>query len=88
MIVKTLRRMGFLLCGAIAFVLASCQITRTVSTDDAPVAGTTVFDMYVVQSDRDRAFNILFVPDTAYGDMSVLANRNVSMTLRHPGASI
>jgi hypothetical protein len=75
MIVKTLRRMGFLLCGAIAFVLASCQITRTVSTDDAPVAGTTVFDMYVVQSDRDRAFNILFVPDTAYGDMSVLANR-------------
>ena len=72
---NTLSRLGLILFAVSAFVLASCQITRTVSTDDTPASGATVFDMYVVQSDRDRAFNILFVPDTAYGDMSVVANR-------------
>ena len=74
-ILNTLGRLGLILFAASAFVLASCQITRTVSTDDTPASGATVFDMYVLQSDRDRAFNILFVPDAAYGDMSVLASR-------------
>lgn len=72
---RTLRVMGFVLCGAVVLALTGCQIKRSVSADDAPAAGTTVFEMYVVQQNRDRAFNILFVPDTAYGDMSVLANR-------------
>lgn len=58
-----------------ACVLTSCQITRTASTDDTPVSGATVFEMYVVQTDRDRAFNVLFVPDASYGNMAVLANR-------------
>ena len=58
-----------------ACLLASCQITRTVDPNDTPTSGATVFDMYVLQSDRDKAFNILFVPDTAYGSMAVTANR-------------
>ncbi|QYF93553.1 hypothetical protein KY495_23330 [Massilia sp. PAMC28688] len=58
-----------------ASLLVSCKITKTVDPDDPPASGTTVFDMYVLQTDRDKAFNVLFVPDTAYGDMSVLANR-------------
>jgi hypothetical protein len=70
-----LSRLSLLFLAAAACLLASCQISRTVHNDDTPAAGSTVFDMYVVQSDRDRAFNVLFVPDTAYGNMSVLANR-------------
>ncbi len=58
-----------------ACLLMSCQITRTVDPNDMPSSGATVFDLYVVQSDRERAFNVLFVPDAAYGDMSVIANR-------------
>jgi hypothetical protein len=47
-ILNTLRRLGLILFEASAFVLASCQITRTVSTDDTPASGATVFDMYVL----------------------------------------
>lgn len=69
------RRFGLWLCAGLAVVLAGCQISRTVSSDDDPVSGATVYELYVTQLDRDRAFNILFVPDSSYGDQSVLANR-------------
>ncbi|KQZ28199.1 hypothetical protein [Duganella sp. Root1480D1] len=70
-----LNLLGAIFAAIVASLLTGCQITRTVHNDDTPVSGSTVFEMYVVQSDRDRAFNVLFVPDTSYGDMSVLANR-------------
>lgn len=72
---NTFFRLGFVLLALFSCLLASCHITRTVHTDDPAASGATVFDMYVIQSDREAAFNVLFVPDTAYGDMSVLANR-------------
>jgi hypothetical protein len=65
----------FFAAAACLLSFSSCQITRTVGADDPPASGTSVFEMYVVQSDRDRAFNVVFVPDASYGDMSVVANR-------------
>lgn len=58
-----------------AYLLVGCEITRTVSNKDKPVSGATVFELYVPQSNPDKAFNIVFVPDSSYGDLSVLANR-------------
>lgn len=58
-----------------AYRLVGCEITRTVSNKDKPVSGATVFELYVPQSNPDKAFNIVFVPDSSYGDLSVLANR-------------
>jgi len=63
----------FLLGGLL--LVAGCEIDRTVTTDDEPITGTTtVFELYVV-NDLDDAFNVIFVPDGSYGDMSVIANR-------------
>jgi hypothetical protein len=55
--------------------LSSCEITRTVSSDDTPISGATVFELFTTSNDLDKVFNIVFVPDGSYGDMSVLANR-------------
>ncbi len=54
---------------------AACELNKTVSDDDVPVSGSTVFELFEIQPDMDRAFNIVFVPDGSYGDLSVLANR-------------
>lgn len=55
--------------------LAGCDLDVDVSDDDDPVSGSTVFELFVLQDDLDRTFNIVFVPDTSYGDLGVLANR-------------
>jgi hypothetical protein len=61
---------------AVALLSASCEIDDTVSPTDEPVVGTTtVYELLRWQSDLDKAFNIVFVPDASYGDLSVLANR-------------
>ncbi|WP_157209814.1 hypothetical protein [Marinimicrobium agarilyticum] len=65
----------FVLLAILSTAIVSCEITRTVSEDDTPVSGDTVYELYAPQSDMDKAFNIVFVPDDSYGDLSVLANR-------------
>lgn len=57
------------------FIVASCEIDKTVTSDDQPVPGTSsVFELYTVNQ-VENAFNVIFVPDGSYGDMSVIANR-------------
>jgi hypothetical protein len=58
-----------------ALAITGCEINKTVSDDDVAVSGTTVYELFVTRSNIDDAFNIVFVPDASYGDMSVLANR-------------
>ncbi len=65
---------GILICFFL-FAGAACKLTRTVSADDAPASGATVFEVFAPKSDLDGAFNVLFVPDASYGDMTVVANR-------------
>lgn len=55
--------------------VAGCDLEVEVTEDDEPVSGSTVFELFVLQPDLDRTFNIVFVPDTSYGDLGVLANR-------------
>lgn len=52
-----------------------CEIDSTVSEDDTPTSGATVFELYAPAIDPADAFDVVFVPDASYGDMSVLANR-------------
>jgi hypothetical protein len=64
-----------------ALALSACDLNPVASEDDEPIeAGSTVFNLFVLQQDLDRAMNIVFVPDQAYGDMSVLANRQAFLT--------
>jgi hypothetical protein len=60
---------------SIFLVLEGCHLNVVVDEDDTPVSGSTVFELFVIQRDQNRAFNIVFVPDQSYGDLSVLANR-------------
>lgn len=60
----------------VALVLqGSCQLNVTVDDDDEPISGDTVYELFAIQPDMDRAFNIVFVPDASYGNLDVLANR-------------
>lgn len=66
---------------AVTVGLAACQIDDEVSEDDEPIAaGSSVFELLVLKDDLDAAFNIVFVPDDSYGDMSALANRQAFVT--------
>ena len=56
-------------------LISGCDLDVEVDEDDTPVSGSSVFELFVIQRDQDRAFNIVFVPDGSYGDQSVLANR-------------
>lgn len=59
----------------VAFGLSACEIERTVTSNDQPVSGSTVFELFTVNEDQDKVFNIVFVPDASYGNMNVIANR-------------
>ena len=63
----------FLICAM--FAMGGCSLTVDVSEDDAPVSGSSVYELFAIQSDMDDAFNILFIPDASYGDLSNLINR-------------
>ena len=59
-----------------ALLSASCDLRPRADASDQPIqTGSTVFQLVQLQSDLDRALNIVFVPDTSYGDQTVLANR-------------
>lgn len=48
----------------------------TANPSDQPIAsGSTVYQLIQLQSDVDKALNVVFVPDSGYGDMAVLTNR-------------
>jgi hypothetical protein len=66
------RLVALLVAGAIA---SSCELTPIADDSDEPIAGSTVFQLFQIQSDLDRALNVVFVPDGTYGDMGTLANR-------------
>ena len=69
-----LARVGLTLLAMVAS--ASCDLTPVARPSDQPIAaGSTVFQFLRLQRDLDRALNIVFVPDTSYGDQTVLANR-------------
>ncbi|WP_166425605.1 hypothetical protein [Paraglaciecola sp. 20A4] len=59
------------------FWLSACSLNVDVSEDDEPIFGSSVYELFVIQQDMDEAFNILFVPDASYGDLSILANRQL-----------
>lgn len=63
----------FLICTVIG--IGGCSLDVDVSEDDVAVSGSTVYELFAIQTDMDDAFNILFVPDTSYGDLSNLSNR-------------
>jgi hypothetical protein len=63
------------ICGLLAAIISGCALDVTVRDDDVAISGSTVFELFVIQSNQDRAFNIVFVPDASYGDLTVLANR-------------
>lgn len=74
MIHHRLSRAMFL--GALALLVSACDLEFEASPSDQPIAtGSTVFELLAIQSNPDNALNIVFVPDTSYGSMSVLANR-------------
>lgn len=58
-----------------AVAVSACEIEKTVTADDQPISGSTVFELYTVNEDQDEVFNIVFVPDASYGNMNVIANR-------------
>lgn len=60
---------------AMAAVLAGCNLTPKADPSDAPVSGSTVYVLFQIQQNLDKALNVVFVPDAAYGNQSVLANR-------------
>jgi hypothetical protein len=56
--------------------LTACNLNPRANPSDQPITpGSTVFQFVQLQSNMDRALNIVFVPDTSYGDMATLANR-------------
>ncbi len=56
--------------------LSACDLNFVANPTDTPISpGSSVFSLLEIQSNPDNALNIVFVPDTSYGDMSVLANR-------------
>ena len=55
---------------------SACDLNPKANEDDQPIAeGSTVFSLFRLQQDLDKALNIVFVPDESYGDMGTLANR-------------
>lgn len=70
-----MRLLTLLVVGVVSVLNSGCEINKTVTADDTPSFGTTVYQLYTPQSDLDKAFNVVFVPDTSYGDLSVLGNR-------------
>ncbi len=60
---------------SLALLMGGCQLNVTAKDTDTPVSGSTVFELFTIQPDQDKAYNIVFVPDASYGDQSVLANR-------------
>lgn len=65
----------FALITFLLLLTAACDLDVTVEDTDTPVSGSTVYELFVIQRNQDRAYNILFVPDASYGDQTVLANR-------------
>jgi hypothetical protein len=60
----------------VALVVTACDFNPVANESDEPIeTGSTVFQLLQLQLNVDRALNVVFVPDTAYGDMTVLANR-------------
>lgn len=72
-----MKRLSIIMIGIMVSMISNlgCEINRTVSEDDTPFSGATVYELYISQDDIDNAFNIVFVPDVSYGDLSVTANR-------------
>lgn len=56
--------------------LTACNLTPVARESDQPISsGSTVFQFFQLQSNMDRALNVVFVPDTSYGSMATLSNR-------------
>ena len=60
---------------AAAIGLSACEAEKPVTEAPPPLPEGAVFELFVVNEDQDKAFNIVFVPDESYGDMNVAANR-------------
>lgn len=58
----------------VAAGLSACEAEKPVEAPP-PLPEGTIFELFVTNEDQDKAFNIVFVPDRAYGDMNDLVNR-------------
>lgn len=60
----------------VSVLLAGCDLDFVAKPTDTPIStGSSVYSLLEIQNNPDNALNIVFLPDTSYGDMSVLANR-------------
>ena len=60
-----------------SIVVSACSEVEFVADDEeTPIEeGSTVFKLFAIQEEPEEALNIVFVPDTSYGDITDLANR-------------
>lgn len=58
------------------FLISACDLNFVAKPGDTPISpGSSVYSLLEIQSNPDNALNIVFLPDSSYGDMTVLANR-------------
>jgi hypothetical protein len=68
-------RLKFFLSAALALGLAACQVEFDASNPPPPISpGSTVHGLIEWDPTQASTLNILFVPDSSYGDLSVEAN--------------
>ena len=69
------RRLKFLVTATLALGLAACTVEFDATTPPPPISpGSTVHGLIEWDPSQASTLNILFVPDSSYGDLSVQAN--------------
>lgn len=75
MVISIPRRYALSLIGPMFILVAlACQVTLPATRTPPATQGTTVFAA-IRWRNPDRAIDVVFVPDSGYGDLSVVANR-------------
>lgn len=69
------RRLKHGLVAALVFLVGACTVELDAGSPQTPITpGSTVFGLIEWDPSQTSTLNILFVPDTSYGDLSVQAN--------------
>ena len=65
----------YALLACVAFLMGACNVEFDASNPPPPIApGSTVHGLIEWDKTQESTLNILFVPDTSYGDLGVQAN--------------
>ena len=59
----------------VVFLLLTACVSTTVDEAEAPVSGTTIYELFALQPDLGAAFNVVFYADESYGDLTNLEER-------------